>query len=201
MKKLFILLLTTFVAIGTYAQMPPTGGGGGFGGGRGGGGFGGGRPGGGPPSGDRGNFNPQTMNETPVLEYFPEIPNLTLKQRADVGTILTNEQKTLRRLESQKRELIGNAREETELTAKQLEKNRQKLAKIDSKIQKRIDKSNLKIAKKLSADQYQVFLAKRHEFRFGNGRPMMQQPPEGRGAPRNNSGMGPPQYSSDTDIQ
>ncbi|MDR1720271.1 MAG: hypothetical protein LBR67_09190 [Dysgonamonadaceae bacterium] len=197
MKRTIILILAAFIGIGMYAQMPQ---GGGFGGRGGQGGFGGGgRMGGGPQSGGRGGFNQQRMEETPILEHFPEIPNLTLEQRTDVGIILGDEQKALRKLESQKRELFEKDREKgiTEQDTKQIEKTGKKIAKIDTKIQKQIEKSNKKIQKKLSAEQYQVFLDKRSEFRFEMKRPPMMRQPEGRGAPGERPEMGQPGFGQD----
>jgi hypothetical protein len=165
MKKLLIFAMATFLGVSIYAQMPQ---GGGFGGR---GGFGGGERRGGmrPPEGR--DFNGQ--DEELDLEHFPEIPHLTPEQKEHVVTVLHDEQKAIRKLESQKRELFKNEREGAKPDEKTMEKNRKKVAKIDAKIQKQIEKSNKKVAKKLSAEQYQVFLQKRHEFRFGNRRPPM----------------------------
>jgi len=177
MRKIFILLTAAALGANVYAQ-------GGFGGGR----FGGQR--GGSPPGGGGNFNPDKIKETPALDSFPEIPNLTLEQRMDIGNILTDEYKAVRKLEAQKHELFGKERETAQPDQKAIEKNRKKLAQIDGKIQKRIDKSNKKIAKKLSAEQYRVFLEKRQDFRFGNGRPPMT-PGERGGAPNGREGRPP----------
>jgi hypothetical protein len=182
MRKIFILLTAAALGANVYAQ-------GGFGGGRFGGPGGGGQRGGSPPEG-RGNFNPDKIKETPALDSFPEIPNLTLEQRMDIGNILTDEHKAVRKLESQKHELFRKERETAEPDQTAMEKNRKKIAKIDGKIQKRIDKSNKKVAKKLSAEQYRVFLEKRQDFRFGNGRPPMT-PGERGGTPNGREGMPP----------
>jgi hypothetical protein len=181
MKQFVIILLTVFSVVGAYAQMPQ--GGGGFGG------RGGGQRDGPPPGGM--DFNRQKAEEILILEFFPEIPNITLEQKMDVGNILGDEQKRICKFESQKRELIEKEREENS-DEKKIEKNRKKILKIDGKIKKQIEKSNKKIKKKLSDEQYQVFLEKRHEFRFSAQRPPMI--PEGQSVPggRGREGMSPP---------
>jgi hypothetical protein len=57
------------------------------------------------------------------------------------------------------------------LTPEQLEKARAKAAKIDASIAKKIEKTNKKVAKKLTPEQYESFLAKRSEFKFARKRP------------------------------
>jgi hypothetical protein len=181
MKNILVLLMTFALGTNVYSQ-------GGFGGGR---GFGGPGGRGGPPSGARGEFNPQEMDDTPVLENFPEIPGITLEQRADVGKILGDEHKSVRKLESQKMKLFQKEREATDRDEKNFAKNRKKIAKIDEKIRKQIEKSNKKIAKKLTAEQYQIFLEKRQEFRFNSGRPPMMPRGEKGGTPNGMEGMPP----------
>jgi hypothetical protein len=82
------------------------------------------------------------------------------------------------------------------LTPEQLEKARLKAAKIDAKIAKRIEKSNKKIAKKLTPQQYDSFLTKRGEFKFARKRPDGMQQGGGRGERQQQSegrgGIGPP---------
>jgi hypothetical protein len=174
MKKV-IIFLALIISANIYAQMPQ--GGGGRGGQGGFGGPGGGRRGG-PPSEGRGEFNRFNADETPVLEFFPEIPNLTLEQRMDVGNILIDEQKSIRKNESQKHELMKKERDATDWDEKKIEKNRKKIADIDKKNGTVIEKSNKKIKKKLSDEQYQAFLEKRNEFRFKSQQPPRR--PEGR---------------------
>ena len=148
---------------------------------QGGGGFGGGGGGhrGGPPPGGM-DFNRQQAEETLILEFFPEIPNITMEQRIEVGIIMGDEQKRIRKFESQKQELMEKEGEE-DPDEKEIEKNRTKIRKIDGKIQKQIEKSNKKIKKKLSDEQYQVFLERRNDFRFSVQKPPMI--PEGRSIP------------------
>jgi Spy/CpxP family protein refolding chaperone len=169
MKKLFFITLATFIVANVvYAQMPQ---GGGFGsrGGQGGGRGGEGHRGGHPSEGR--DFNRRAADETPILEFFPEIPNLTLEQRTEIGNVLSDEQKYIRKLESQKHELMKKEREATAQDERKIEKNQKKMAKIDGKIQKRIEKSDKKIKKKLLNEQYLIFLEKRGEFRFSTQRP------------------------------
>jgi len=164
------------------------------------------------------------MEETPVIEFFPEIEGLKAEKKKKVEKILLDEQKAVRSLQQQKRALFrkddgqpqrggGGGRfmgpgmqqqPEIDLSAKpednpdpaltpqQLEKARVKAAKIDEKIKKRIEKSNKKIAKQLTPEQYSAFLAKRGEFKFGFKRPDRQRF-EGRTPREQNAGVGPPE--------
>ena len=188
MKHLIIILLAAFSVAGAYAQMLQ--GGGGFGG------RGGGQRGV-PPPGDR-DFNRQKAEETLILEFFPEIPNITSEQRMEVGNIMGDEQKRIRELEFQKRELMEKKRAENS-DEKKIEKNRKKIAKIDGKIKKQLEKSNKKIKKKLSDEQHQVFLEKRSEFRFSVQKPPMI--PEGRSIPGGGGREGMPQPNRRPDFQ
>lgn len=188
MKRIIIILLTTFSVAGTYAQMPQ--GGGGFGG------RGGGQRGGTPPGGR--DFNRQQAEETLILEFFPEIPHITLEQKMEIGIIMGDEQKRIRKFESQKRELIEKEREANS-DEKEIEKNRTKIREIDGKIQKQIEKSNKKIKKKLSDEPYQVFLEKRNEFRFSLQKPPMI--PDGRSIPGGGGREGMPQPGRRPDFQ
>jgi len=220
MKKIVVLFMSITLSLNSVAQ-------GGFGGGgRGGSGFGGGQ--GGSPRGGFGGGGRmggmQDVEETIVIEFFPEISNLSNKQKKDIEKILTNEQKSVRTMQRQKRalfrkdktqpprrndinqlmdrELFPNDMDFSEnpeehadasLTPKQLEKARQKAAKIDEKIRSLINKSNKKIAKKLNPEQYASFLAKRSEFKFSVKRPNMIRPPEDRSPSGRSGGIGPPE--------
>jgi phenylalanyl-tRNA synthetase alpha subunit len=114
-----------------------------------------------------------------VIEHFPPIPDLSLKQRADVGAVLTKEQGKIDRQMQKKRQLVEK---ENKSSANKSEKAREKFQKktnkIDQKINQLRDNSNKKIKKILSEEQYRVFMEKRDEFRFRkepsmqfNGRP------------------------------
>ncbi|MDR1859979.1 MAG: hypothetical protein LBR06_03565 [Bacteroidales bacterium] len=168
MRKFSIALLVVAMCADAYAQMPQ-GGGGGFGG-RGSGGFGSVERRESVSTSGSESSKPAKV-ESVVLENFPEIPALTAKQQKKVSNIMTSEQKDIRSLFNQKRELVkqeydaqesGADKTDAEKTAKRQEK----IAEIDGKIQKRIADSNSKVEKQLSAEQYQVFLKKRDEFRF-----------------------------------
>ncbi|MDR1724234.1 MAG: hypothetical protein LBR84_09915 [Tannerella sp.] len=230
MKKIIVLLMSVVLSVNCFAQ-------GGFGG-RGGGGFGGGGmggpPGGGFGGGERRGGPPrgmQAIEETPVIESFPEINGLTEKQKKYVEKILIDEHKSVRTLKQQKRSLFRKDDDQMRrgndigiflnanmppadmqanmpppdldanpedivdpnMTPKQLEKARLKAAKIDDKIKKKIEKSNGKIAKKLTSEQYEAFLAKRGEFRFGIKRPNMPQQYEGRKPGERTGSIGPPE--------
>jgi hypothetical protein len=79
---------------------------------------------------------------------------------------------------------------EEQIVESPTEKQQQKLHKIDLKLQSIKEKTNKKVAKVLSAEQFQVFLKKRTEFRF---RPQGGQPPRGDGQrpERPSGGNGP----------
>lgn len=153
MKKFLVITLVLFTGIGLYAQ-PPRGEGGG-----------GGRRPGGPPPGDMRQQRPGGEDKI-ILEFFPEIPDLTLQQREKVGTILTSERKDIRKQTEKKMEL---GRLDT-MSEQDREKNKKKLDKIDKKISEITEKSNKKIGKVLNDNQYHVFLEKREDFKFRGNR-------------------------------
>lgn len=146
MKKFFVTTFLILFAVSFYAQPPQ-------------GGRRGGRPEGAPPGGMRQSFS---EGETkPILEEFPTIPNLTLEQREKVGSILTKEQQDITKQIKKKREFEQDRIEYS--TERNIEKD---LQKIDGKITEIKDKSNKKIKKVLSDEQYSVFLDKRDMFKF-----------------------------------
>ena len=161
MKRGLITFLIVITTICAYAQ-PPQGQGGGPGGG------------GGMPPRDR-NMEPRSTTENLVLEHFPEIPDLSLKQREQVGTILTKERKDVMK---QMEKLHQNDDKDPQtLTAKDLEKIDKGRAKADKKIKDIESKSNKKVEKVLTDEQYAVYLLKRTEFKFKGGgkRPPMKE--------------------------
>ena len=163
MKTFFICLM-----IGLCACMNMSaqgfGGRGGFGGGR--GGYGGGR-------GNRGNHD-EMRNQSQSLskDYsqicitdFPEITGLTLKQNLDLSDIVTAEQRDILKLSDQKEELqvkIDHAENQ-----KDIDKDKKKMAKLDSKIQQVSTKADKKIQAILTNDQYKEFLEKKDQIKFG----------------------------------
>lgn len=149
MKKITIIIFSIFTMVSLYAQ-PPGGGGGGRG------------MGGPPPGGMRqpSNFS----SNKPILDHFPEIPDLTLKQREKVGTILTNEREDIQSQLEKRREIEMKLKPDT--SDKEREKQKKNIDKIDKKIRDIKEKSDKKIKKELSDTQYQVFIEKREEFRF-----------------------------------
>lgn len=152
MKKALMFSIATFSFICLCAQ-PPMGGGG--------------RPDS-PPRGDMMQRPSDSSDEKITLEVFPEIPNLSLEQREKVGSILTKEMKDVSKQLKKKRELMPGR--DSELSEKDLQKNKEKADKIDQKIASIKDKSNNKVKKELSDDQYQVFIEKREEFKFKHHR-------------------------------
>jgi hypothetical protein len=132
----------------------------------------------GPPSGmaNRGEMSGQ---EQLRLDSFPSIPDISLEQRADIGIILSKEQKDIVKQIRKKQEWMEKDRQSPEKIEKEKEKIHKKVAQIDDKIGKRIEKSNKKIRKILSDEQYQVFLEKRNQFRFSRSSVPGNRPPEG----------------------
>lgn len=160
MKKFLIITFITLTAIGLHAQ---PGGGGGRGG----------RPGG-PPRGERTGQRPPSFSEEKViLEHFPEIPDLTLEQREKVGTILTKEMKEIGKQMDKKRDIERSIHYGKEISEKDKEKSCEKSDKIDKELSEITEKSNKKIEKILSGEQYIAFLEKRNDFKFKRqgGRP------------------------------
>ena len=154
MKKLLVFATAVLTIIRLDAQ-PPQGGMGG--------GMGGGRPDG-PPRGEMGQRPTTSIEETLTLEVFPEIPDLSLKQRERVGSIITKEMKDVSKQMKKRHELMVEKKEP--LTEKELTKNKEKSEKIDKKIAEIKEKSNKKIKKELSEEQYKVFIEKRDDFKF-----------------------------------
>ncbi len=151
MKKILIITAGILITIGMYAQPP------------GGGSFGGRGPGGPPPGGEMPNYFSPPEDKI-ILEHFPEIPNLALKQREKVGDILFSEHKDIEKQIEKKHKIERSIH--PNLSSKDMEKKRENIRKIDNKIQNIRDKSNNKVKKELSEDQYLVFLEKRKEFKF-----------------------------------
>jgi hypothetical protein len=133
-----------------------------------------------PPS-DAANYS--GSNEL-VLDYFPDIPGLSLEQRVDIIMILLKEQKSING-EPQKRLQLAEKKENSVLNDKEQRNVQKKIDRLDQKIQQKMDKSNKKIKKILSEEQYRVFIEKRAEFRFRHEQPQIQlkrepnAPPEG----------------------
>ena len=151
MKRVFIIVSIILTVANLCAQPP--------GGGR-------GTPGGPPPGGggrEMGN-RPNTSSEELVLEHFPEIPDLTLKQREKIGTVLVDERKDIQKQLEKKLEIEKNRKPDA--SEKDLEKQHEKIAKIDQKIQDIKSKADKKVKKLLSDEQYLVLIEKRGEFKF-----------------------------------
>jgi hypothetical protein len=129
------------------------------------------------------------------LEAFPDIPGITLAQRADVGIVLAGEQKDIFKYAREKYRLMEQDRQSPAgRSAKEKEKTRKDVAAIDGKIRKRIDKSNKKIRKILSVEQYRVFLEKRNDFRFERVSPPGFRPPANGGPGERPAGSGSPVF-------
>jgi hypothetical protein len=136
-----------------------------------------------PPSG-MGQRGEAGGEEQLILESFPEIPDITLKQRTDIGNILAKEQKDIFMQVRKKRELMEKDGQSPDRSEKEKDKMQKDIARIDGKIEKQIGKSNKKIRRILSDEQYQVFLEKRNDFKFKRLPPSGFRPPEERGGER-----------------
>jgi len=174
MKKYVIFLVVIFFTLGMFAQPQ-----------------GGRRGGGGPPPGKEMRQYPGVSENKVVLDHFPEIPGITLEQREKVGTVLTNERKDIQSQLEKRRECEEKANHPG-YSSKDKEKQWKKMEKIDKKIEDIKNKSDKKIKKILSEEQYLVFVKKRDEFKFkdqqgrtrpkGDGRPHSPFPPSDRGS-------------------
>ena len=179
MKKFIIVLAMVFTGLGLSAQPPQGGRGGGPGGGR-------------PPMSQDDDFSERKI----WLENFPEIPELTLQQREKVGSILTDEQKEINKQFDKKRSLQEGNKEHADLSEKEKEKIHKEMLKIDEKISTTKIKSDNKVKKILSDNQYKVYLEKRNEFRFKREEPQKNSFPKNR-ASRHEGGddnMSPPDF-------
>ena len=155
MKKILVFAFVLITTINLAAQPPQ-----GFGGG--------GRPSG-SPRGEMGQRPTSSDAESVIiLEFFPDIPDLTLEQREKIGSVLTKERKEITKQMENKRKIEGERKEDQ--TAKEREKNKKKIDKIDKKIEQTKEESNKKIKKELSEKQYLVFAEKRDDFKFKHQR-------------------------------
>jgi hypothetical protein len=100
-----------------------------------------------------------------MLDHFPDIPGLSLEQRADIGVILTKEQKENGKQMQKKRQLLEEKKNPF-ISEKKQRKIQKNIEKADRNIERQIDKSNKKIRKILSEEQYRIFIKKRSEFQF-----------------------------------
>jgi hypothetical protein len=173
MKKYVIFLFVIFSTIGMFAQPQ-----------------GGRRGAGGPPQGREMRQYSSVSENKVVLDHFPEIPGLTLEQREKVGSILASERKDIQSQIEKRRECEEKANHPG-YSSKDKEKQWKQMEKIDKKIEDIKSKSDKKIKKILSEEQYLVFVKKRDEFKFkeqgrarpkGEGRPHSPFPPSERGS-------------------
>jgi len=96
---------------------------------------------------------------------FREITELTLKQKLDLSTVVTDEHKNILKLMDQKQELqvkIDHADNQ-----KNVDKYTAKMAKLDDKMKKVSTKADKKIQAILTKDQYKDFLEKKDLIKFG----------------------------------
>ena len=162
MKTFFIWILAGLcICMNISAQ--GYGGRGGFGGGR--GGYGGNR-------GDRyGSTGMRSQSQSNMANYdqvsitdFPEIAGLTLKQKLELSTLVTDEHKNLLKLTDQKEEI--RVKIDHAANQKEVDKYKKKMAKLDEKCQKVSLKTDKKIQSILTNDQYREFIEKKHLIKF-----------------------------------
>ena len=96
---------------------------------------------------------------------FPEITGLILKQKLDLSAVITDEHKNILKLSDQKQEL--QAKIDQAQSQKEIDKNTNKMAKVDEKIQKVSLKAEKKIRAILTDDQYNEFIEKKNLIKFG----------------------------------
>lgn len=175
MKRMIFAIATTIASLSIYAQEP-----------MGGGGFGGGRP-------PMGNYDGMDEQEATEVVKFPEIPQLTEKQKDKVISVVIKEHDDVAKLEDQKRTVFmknakfdhkgqemqpnkeGNAQDQRQRSDEHKMKKEPPVlsskdqAKVD-KIQKKEGNVHQKADKKfksiLSKDQYAVFQEKKSEIKF-----------------------------------
>lgn len=146
MRLIFTTMFFMLISISMTAQPPQGGGSGGF------------------QGGDRMRQSSMRSSEKIlVLANFPEIPEITLKQREKVGTILTKEKKDIDKQLAKKKKIEEKSKDADE---KDLLKNEKKTAEIDKKIEGIKEQSNIKIAKEFTKEQFDIFVEKRDEVRF-----------------------------------
>lgn len=149
MRKILIIMFVILPMCSMFAQSP-------------GGNMGKGGP---PPNGMPGQRPPSDRNDSkPMLEQFPQIPDLTLQQREKVGSIMTKEREDIEKVIEKNRDLEKELRSES--SEKKRNKLHQKIDKNNQKIQEIGAKSDKKVKKILTEEQYAVFVKKREEFKF-----------------------------------
>jgi Spy/CpxP family protein refolding chaperone len=148
--------------------------------------MGGNRPAGPPPQGQRDGLRGDAG--VLKLDSFPPIPEITLEQRIDIGNILTKEQEDIFKLHRTARESMEPDRPSPDASEADREKAQKKREEMDAKINQRIEKSNRKVQKILSPEQYRVFIEKRNDFRFKRTPPARG---DGKFPERRPEGMGP----------
>ena len=129
------------------------------------GGYGGGRR-------YEGNQGMRTQSQSGTKDYsqvsitdFPEITGLTLKQKLDLSNAVTDEQKNILKLNDQKQELqvkIDHAGSQ-----KDADKYKNKMTKLDGKIQEVSLKTDKKIQAMLTNEQYKEYTEKKSQIKFG----------------------------------
>jgi len=160
MKTFFIWMIA---GLSVCSSMAAQGYGGRYGGGR--GGFsGGGRRGGNQGMRVQSQSNTKDYSQVSITD-FPEITGLTLKQKLDLSNAVTDEQKNILKLNDQKQELLVKIDHAS--SQKDTDKYKNKILKIDGKIQEVSQKTDKKIQAMLTNEQYKEFIAKKSQIKFG----------------------------------
>ena len=176
MKKFLIASILILAGLNLSAQPPQGGRGGGEG-----------RPNR-PPMGQK----PGQSEDKMWLSNFPDIPDLTLKQREKLGSTLTKEMKDVSKQMQKKHELDIEINNNLDLSKKDVDKNQKKIVKIDKKIEKIKEKSDKKVRSILSTEQYLVFVEKKGEFKFRRFGYNKEMPSERKTPQHSEDGQHPP---------
>jgi hypothetical protein len=159
--KTFFIWITAGLCV--CSSMAAQGYGGRYGGGRGGFG-GGGRRGGSQGMRSQSQSNTKDYSQLSITD-FPEITGLTLKQKLDLSTAVTNKQKDILKINDQKQEL--QVKVDHAGSQKDADKYKEKMAKLDGKIQEVSQKTDKKIQAMLTNEQYKEYTEKKSQIKFG----------------------------------
>ena len=100
-----------------------------------------------------------------ILTNFPNIPYLSISQRAVIEYVLIKEQKITDPQKQKKQQLIEKVNESS-INENEKSKIQKNIKKVEGEILHQAKKSNKKIKKQLMKEQYLVFIKKRDEFQF-----------------------------------
>ena len=105
------------------------------------------------------------------INSIAEMPGISLRQRLDLSPALSKEQEKID-VQIQKKELLYVKEKKYAENEKKKNKIHNQKEKIDNKILKYIDKTNKKVKRKFTDEQYQIFIDNRAELLKRNDLPM-----------------------------